>query len=397
MSVAAIIVAAGRGSRTGGDIPKQYRVLAGRRILARSCEAFLLHPAIGVVAVVIHPDDRALYDESMQGRPERAGKPVMAVPGGETRQISVLQGLEALVPSEPEIVLIHDAARPFVDRSLIDSAILASRESAAAVPGVPVTDTIKIVGDGGRVMDTPERAKLRAIQTPQAFRFEPILRAHRQAAAAGLHAFTDDGALAEWAGLDVHVFDGHPANVKLTHPADFEEAERRLKGETMSFVTRIGTGFDVHAFGDGDHVWLGGVRIPHGRGVLAHSDGDVILHALTDALLGAIADGDIGVHFPPTEPQWKGASSDRFLADAVERVRARGGIIDLLDVTLLCEAPRLSPHRDEIRRRIAAIAGLRLDQVSLKATTTEKLGFTGRSEGLAAQAAATVRLPEEPA
>jgi 2-C-methyl-D-erythritol 4-phosphate cytidylyltransferase/2-C-methyl-D-erythritol 2,4-cyclodiphosphate synthase len=211
-----------------------------------------------------------------------------------------------------------------------------------------------------------------------------------------LKSFTDDGALAEWAGLPVHVFPGDASNIKLTHPADFTEAEQRLKGSSMTYVTRLGTGFDVHAFGEGDHVWLGGIKVPHDKGILAHSDGDVILHALTDALLGAIADGDIGTHFPPSDPQWKGASSDRFLAHAAALVRARGGLIDHLDTTLLCEKPRLGPYREAMRQRIAEICGLRLDQVSLKATTTEKLGFTGRSEGIAAQAAATIRLPEVP-
>jgi 2-C-methyl-D-erythritol 4-phosphate cytidylyltransferase/2-C-methyl-D-erythritol 2,4-cyclodiphosphate synthase len=257
-----------------------------------------------------------------------------------------------------------------------------------------VTDTVKVVDDSARVTATPDRRLLRAVQTPQAFDFQSLLRIHRQAAEKGLLSFTDDAALVEWAGLPVAVFDGDPANIKLTHPADFIEAERRLGGASMTLISRMGTGFDVHAFGEGDHVWLGGLKVPHTRGVLAHSDGDVILHALTDALLGALADGDIGTHFPPSDPQWRGASSDRFLAYAAERVRARGGVIDHLDVTLLCEAPRLGPHREAMRARIAEIVGLRVEQVSLKATTTEKLGFTGRSEGIAAQAAATVRLPE---
>jgi 2-C-methyl-D-erythritol 4-phosphate cytidylyltransferase / 2-C-methyl-D-erythritol 2,4-cyclodiphosphate synthase len=251
-----------------------------------------------------------------------------------------------------------------------------------------------VIGDQSEVLSTPDRSRLRAVQTPQAFRFLPLLDAHRKAAASNRYSFTDDGALAEWAGLPVHVFEGEIGNIKLTHPADFKEAERRLKGEEMIWVTRLGTGFDVHAFGEGDHVWLGGVKVPHDRGIIAHSDGDVILHALTDAILGALADGDIGTHFPPSDPQWRGASSDRFLAHAVELVRNRSGIVDHLDTTLLCEKPRLGPYREAMRQRVAEIAGLRLDQVSLKATTTEKLGFTGRGEGIAAQAAATIRLPE---
>jgi len=395
MSVAALIVAAGRGSRAGGGIPKQYRPLGGRPVLAWTIEAFLDHPRIDRVIVAIHPDDEALYRDSLHAvRADMATRLLPCAYGGETRQDSVRQGLEALTGIRPDTVLVHDAARPFAGATLIDRAIVAGLQWAAAVPGTSVTDTIKVVSPEGEVVSTPDRAALRAIQTPQAFHFASLLDAHRKAAGARLHAFTDDGALAEWAGLSVHVFEGEPHNTKLTHPADFQEAEGRLKGSSMAYVTRLGTGFDVHAFGKGDHVWLGGVRVPHDRGVVAHSDGDVILHALTDALLGALADGDIGTHFPPSDPQWRGASSDRFLAHAVSLVRQRGGIVDHLDATLLCEKPRLGPYREAMRRRIAEICSLRLDQVSLKATTTEKLGFTGRSEGIAAQAAATIRLPE---
>ena len=393
MSVAAIIVAAGRGLRAGGGAPKQYRFLGGEPVLARTLRAFGSHPGVESVAPVVHPDDRPLYDAVAGSLGSLGGGLLAPVHGGATRQVSVLAGLEALAARPPEIVLIHDAARPFVTTSLIDRAIETGRRAGAAVPGIPVTDTVKRVNEREEVVDTPERSQLRAIQTPQAFRFELLLEAHRRAAAAGIANLTDDGALAEWAGLTVTVFAGEPENVKLTHPSDFDAAERRLR-EGRTLVTRLGTGFDVHAFTAGNHVWLGGVQVPHSRGVLAHSDGDVILHALTDALLGALAEGDIGVHFPPSEPQWRGASSDRFLAHAAARVRARGGIIDHLDATLLCEAPRLGPYREAMRARIAEIAGVRLDQVSLKATTTERLGFTGRGEGLAAQAAATIRLPE---
>jgi 2-C-methyl-D-erythritol 4-phosphate cytidylyltransferase/2-C-methyl-D-erythritol 2,4-cyclodiphosphate synthase len=394
MTVAALIVAAGRGSRAGEGIPKQYRQLQDKPVLARTLWALLSHSGISQTVVVIHPDDHDFYEEAIRTLPSPSSSILPCVHGGETRQDSVRNGLEALAKLNPEIVLIHDAARPFVGPDLIDRAIEAARHWWAAVPGTPVTDTIKVIGDQSEVVSTPDRSRLRAVQTPQAFRFPQLLDAHRKAAASDLQSFTDDGALAEWAGLPVRVFEGEPGNIKLTHPADFQEAERRLKGEEMTYVTRLGTGFDVHAFDKGDHVWLGGVRIPHDRGVIAHSDGDVILHALTDAILGALADGDIGTHFPPSDPQWRGASSDRFLAHAVELVRKRGGIVDHLDSTLLCEKPRLGPHREAMRQRIAEIAGLRLDQVSLKATTTEKLGFTGRREGIAAQAAATIRLPE---
>ncbi|MEE1656528.1 bifunctional 2-C-methyl-D-erythritol 4-phosphate cytidylyltransferase/2-C-methyl-D-erythritol 2,4-cyclodiphosphate synthase [Microvirga sp. CF3062] len=394
MSVAALIVAAGRGSRAGEGTPKQYRDLQGQSVLTRTIAGFLSHPGVDRILIVIHPDDRDLYEASIAAFAPLPSALLPCVHGGDTRQDSVRNGLEALTISDPDIVLVHDAARPFASPELIDRAIEAARRWDAAVPGTPVTDTIKVIGPQSEVVSTPDRATLRAVQTPQAFRFASLLDAHRKAASAGLHDFTDDGALAEWAELPVHVFEGESGNIKLTHPADFMEAERRLKGSPMRYITKLGTGFDVHAFGDGDHVWLGGIKVPHDRGVIAHSDGDVILHALTDAILGALADGDIGTHFPPSDPQWRGASSDHFLAHAVNLVRERGGIVDHLDTTLLCERPRLGPHREAMRQRITEIAGLRLDQVSLKATTTEKLGFTGRSEGIAAQAAATIRLPE---
>jgi 2-C-methyl-D-erythritol 4-phosphate cytidylyltransferase/2-C-methyl-D-erythritol 2,4-cyclodiphosphate synthase len=255
-------------------------------------------------------------------------------------------------------------------------------------------DTIKIIDDRGRVVATPDRSHLRAVQTPQAFRFESLLTAHRKAAAEGREEFSDDGALAEWSGMAVEVFEGDPSNVKLTRDEDFDWAERRVGSERQPLVVRCGTGFDVHAFAPGDHVWLGGVKLPHDQGIDAHSDGDVVLHALTDAVLGALAEGDIGVHFPPSDPQWRSASSDQFLKFAVSRVRARGGIVDHLDATILCEAPRLAPHREAMRARIAEIVGIGVESVSIKATTTERLGFTGRREGLAAQAAATIRVPE---
>jgi 2-C-methyl-D-erythritol 4-phosphate cytidylyltransferase/2-C-methyl-D-erythritol 2,4-cyclodiphosphate synthase len=395
MSAAAIVVAAGRGLRAGDGVPKQYRLLAGQPVLARTLLPFLAHPGLETVVAVIRPDDLFLYGAATATIGAGwEGKLLPPVFGGETRQGSVLAGLEALVSKGPEVVLVHDAARPFVGPDLIDRAVAEARRTGAAVPGLPVTDTIKVVGEGGLVVGTMDRGRLSAVQTPQGFRFDVLIEAHRRAAAEGEDRFTDDGALAEWAEIAVTVFDGDPENTKLTRPEDFADAERRLGGFSMGYVTRLGMGIDIHAFKDGDHVWLGGLRIPHDRGVAAHSDGDVILHALTDALLGALADGDIGVHFPPSDPEWRGAASDRFLAHAAGKVRARGGRIDHLDVTLLCEAPRLGPHRNAMRRRIAEIVGIEVDQVSLKATTTEKLGFTGRGEGLAAQAAATIRLPE---
>jgi 2-C-methyl-D-erythritol 4-phosphate cytidylyltransferase/2-C-methyl-D-erythritol 2,4-cyclodiphosphate synthase len=396
MSVAALIVAAGRGTRTGGAIPKQFHPLSGKSVLARTLQVFLSHGEIAAVQPVIHPDDDALFNAALQEIDAvGAARLLQPVSGGATRQGSVRSGLEALARSidPPSLVLVHDAARPFAGAALLDRAIAAGRTHGAAVPGIPVTDTIKVVRADGAVAATPPRDSLRAIQTPQAFAFTPLLKAHRAAAAAGLDSFTDDGALAEWAGLPVTVFEGDAANRKLTDASDLAEAERRTGATPALLITRVGTGFDVHAFAAGDHLWLGGERIPHDRGVTAHSDGDVVLHALTDALLGALGEGDIGVHFPPSDQQWRGASSDRFLAFAAERVRLRGGVIDHLDTTILCEVPRIGPYRDAMRHRIAEISGIPVSRVSVKATTTEALGFIGRGEGLAAQALATIRLP----
>ena len=379
----ALIVAAGAGSRMGGEIPKQYAPIAGKAVLAHAIDALASHPAIDEIRVVIGKGQERLYADALAGR--QIAAPVI---GGATRRESVANGIAA---TSNERILIHDAARPFLPAVVIDRLLAALEQAPAAVPVLPVADTLAQVGaDLGA---TVPRDNLARVQTPQAFHTDAIRAAH--ATWDPTKEATDDAQIARAAGLVVKTVEGSPLLDKLTFPADFAEAERRMKGEMMTYVTRFGTGFDVHAFGDGDHVWLGGVSVPHDRGVVAHSDGDVILHALTDAILGALADGDIGTHFPPSDPQWRGASSDRFLAHAVGLVRKRGGIVDHLDATLLCERPKLGPHRDAMRRRIAEIAGLRLDQVSLKATTTEKLGFTGRSEGIAAQAAATIRLPED--
>lgn len=391
--VAALVVAAGRGLRAGFDAPKQYRRLGGSPVLRQALTPFLAMPEIARIAVVIGAGDEARYADAVAGlSDERLTAPTL---GGATRQDSVRLGLEALqAQGFRGTVLVHDAARPFLSEALARSAVAAVRPgTVAAIPVLPVTDTIKRLDEAGRIAETPPRDRLVSVQTPQAFAFEPLLSAHRQAAAEGRAGFTDDAALMEWAGHPVATFPGEPANMKLTHPEDFVRAE--APGSPL--VVRVGTGYDVHAFGEGDHVWLGGVRIAHDRGVLAHSDGDVALHALTDALLGALAEGDIGTHFPPSDPQWRGAASHRFLSFAAERVRARGGHIDFLDVTLVCEAPKVGPHREAIREAIAATAGVRIDQVAIKATTSERLGFTGRREGLAALATATIRLPEPPA
>jgi 2-C-methyl-D-erythritol 4-phosphate cytidylyltransferase/2-C-methyl-D-erythritol 2,4-cyclodiphosphate synthase len=385
-TIAAVVVAAGRGLRAGGDVPKQYRKLAGGPAIRPSLTLFTEHREIALVQPVIHADDRQLFEQASQGLDLLA--PVL---GGVTRQASVCAGLEALRPCKPDIVLIHDAARPFTSRSLITRAIVAAGVTGAAVPVLPMTDTVKTVDTTGTVTGTLDRTQLRIVQTPQAFHFDKLLAAHQRAKAAAREDFTDDAALAEWAGLTVTTFEGEPGNVKLTTPDDFTRADS-ARLTTLGDV-RTGFGFDVHQFADGDHIWLGGVRIPHTRGVTGHSDADVVLHALVDAILGALAEGDIGFHFPPSDPQWRGASSDRFLTFALERVRARGGLIAHLDLTVVCEAPRIGPYRDAIRARVAEISGIAIDRVAVKATTSEKLGFTGRGEGIVAYATATVRLP----
>ncbi|ODM77833.1 bifunctional 2-C-methyl-D-erythritol 4-phosphate cytidylyltransferase/2-C-methyl-D-erythritol 2,4-cyclodiphosphate synthase [Bradyrhizobium elkanii] len=383
---AAILVAAGRGLRAGAGGPKQYRTIGGQTVIYRAMEAFSGHPDVFAVQPVVNPDDTALFDEAVAGLRHRP-----PTPGGTTRQASVHAGLEALASEKPDIVLIHDAARPFVTAAVISRAIAAAGRTGAAIPVIPVTDTIKLTGDAGDVEATPERARLRIAQTPQAFRFDVILEAYRRAAREGRSDFTDDAALAEWAGLTVATFEGDAANMKLTTPEDFVREEARLASQLGDI--RTGTGYDVHAFGDGDHVMICGVRVPHTKGFLAHSDGDVGLHALVDAILGALADGDIGSHFPPSDAKWKGASSDQFLKYAVERVTARGGRIANLEVTLICERPKIGPLRDTMRAKIAEISGVHISRVAVKATTSERLGFTGREEGIAATASATVRLP----
>jgi 2-C-methyl-D-erythritol 4-phosphate cytidylyltransferase/2-C-methyl-D-erythritol 2,4-cyclodiphosphate synthase len=384
--VAVVVVAAGRGSRVGGDLPKQFRPIGGAPMIRKSLVMLVEHPEVGAVQPVIHHEDVAKFQSSA------AGLDVLPpVFGGATRQGSVRAGLEALAPHEPDIVLIHDAARPFASAALVSRAIAAAARSGAAIPALPVTDTVKTVDAEGWVDRTLDRNALRLVQTPQSFVFPALLAAHRRAAEAGREDFTDDAALAEWAGLKVSVFAGEPGNIKITNPDDFARAEA-TQFAALGDV-RTGTGIDVHAFALGDHVTLGGVRIPHSHALTGHSDADVVLHALTDAVLGALADGDIGVHFPPSDPQWRGASSDRFLTFALERLAKRGGRIGHIDINIVCEAPRIGPHRDAMRANIARLAGIAASRVAVKATTSEKLGFTGRGEGIVAYATATVRLP----
>jgi 2-C-methyl-D-erythritol 4-phosphate cytidylyltransferase / 2-C-methyl-D-erythritol 2,4-cyclodiphosphate synthase len=383
---AAIIVAAGRGLRAGPGGPKQFRSIGGRTVVAHALDAFCRHPGISWVQPVCHADDSVPFTEATNGLTY-----LPPVPGGATRQASVYAGLKALAKLAPDVVLIHDAARPFVTPGVIDRAIAAAGTTGAAIPTVAVADTIKQVNATGDVVGTPPRADLRIAQTPQSFMFDKILAAHERAARENRDDFTDDAALAEWTGLTVATFEGDHLNMKLTTPEDFAREEARLAASLGDI--RVGTGFDVHAFGEGDHLMICGVRVPHSRGFLAHSDGDVGLHALVDAILGALADGDIGSHFPPSDDKWKGAESNRFLDYAVQRVRARGGFVANLEVTLICERPKIGPLRDQMRARIAEIANVPVSRVSVKATTTERLGFAGREEGIAATASATIRLP----
>ncbi|MFV0280096.1 MAG: bifunctional 2-C-methyl-D-erythritol 4-phosphate cytidylyltransferase/2-C-methyl-D-erythritol 2,4-cyclodiphosphate synthase [Rhodoblastus sp.] len=386
-----LIVAAGRGSRFGGDVPKQYRLLGGQPVLTRTISAFAGALPAARLLVTIHPDDARLYDAAISALPsDCAGRLMPWVAGGSTRQESVANGLESASGELKKIVLVHDAARPFASNELIQAACLAARKFGAAAPGIAVTDTIKAVDGAGLVTATPERASLRAVQTPQAFDFALLLAAHRAVAGQEL---TDDAAVAERAGHRVHIFEGDAGNMKITSAGDLEAAERRLTGDPGDI--RIGQGYDVHAFAPGDHVWLGGVAIPHDRKLLGHSDADVLMHAITDAIFGALADGDIGSHFPPSDPRWKGAASDIFLRHAVARTRARGGAIAHIDGTIIAERPKVGPHRDAIRTRLAEIMQIPVGRVAIKATTSERLGFTGREEGIAAMATATLRLPSE--
>ena len=394
MSTIAIIVAAGRGSRASDSAngPKQYADLGGVAMLTRTLEAFASHQEIDRILVVIHPDDATRYREASQSIGAKLMPPVT---GGATRQHSVRLGLEALArlkpPLVPTSVLIHDAARPFLAPALIDRVLAALASSPAVLPGLPVADTLKRADGGGVVVGTVDRAGLWRAQTPQGFHFDAILAAHRAADAAGLQEFTDDSTLAEWHGVACVLVDGEARNGKITTAEDLALARQHAGGAHKAITDmRHGTGFDVHAFHPGNEVWLCGVAIPHTHALEGHSDADVGLHALTDALLGAIADGDIGKHFPPSDPQWKGTRSSAFIEDAARRVAAAGYEIGNVDVTLICEAPRIGPHRDAMRNEIARILDIEVGRVGVKATTTEKLGFAGRREGIAAMASATV-------
>jgi 2-C-methyl-D-erythritol 4-phosphate cytidylyltransferase/2-C-methyl-D-erythritol 2,4-cyclodiphosphate synthase len=377
-------VAGGRGNRFGGPLPKQYALLGGQPVLRRTLAVFRATPGIDRIQVVIGSGDEASYQTASAGFDLPP-----SVEGGASRQHSVLNGLEALVAQPPDLVAIHDAARPFIRPADIAACLKALSVPGVdgAVLGVPLADTLKRV-DGGAIAETVPRAHLWRAQTPQVFRYAALLEAHRAAASLGANeatALTDDAAVAERAGLRVVMVAGHDDNRKITSADDLQQA--------LAMETRTAFGFDVHGFGPGNAVMLGGVAIPHAQALAGHSDADVALHALTDAVLGTIGAGDIGKHFPPSDPQWRGAASDRFLRHAVGLVEAAGGRIVHLDLTLICEAPRIGPHREAMVESIARIAGVARDRVSVKATTTEGLGFTGRGEGIAAQAVATVEVP----
>jgi 2-C-methyl-D-erythritol 4-phosphate cytidylyltransferase / 2-C-methyl-D-erythritol 2,4-cyclodiphosphate synthase len=380
--VHSLIVAAGAGVRAGGGVPKQYRPVGGAPLLRHAVMRLLGHAGIDGVTVVINPDQRDSYEAAVAG----LGLPE-PVAGGATRQESVRNGLEALAATAPTIVLVHDAARAFVPDAVLDALLTALDDPAndGAVPGLAVNDSLR--RGHSHYEAGVDRDGLFRVQTPQAFRFTSLLAAHRSAAPGA----TDELAIAMAAGLRVAVTPGDERAFKVTEAQDFAKAEAMI---TPALSSRAASGFDVHRFGPGDHVWLCGVKVPHSHGLVGHSDADAGLHALTDALLGTIAAGDIGDHFPPSDPQWKGTASDIFLAEAARLVRAAGGIIDHVDVTLICERPKVGPHRQAMRERIAAILAVEVARVSVKATTTEMLGFTGRGEGLAAQAMASVRLPE---
>ena len=383
----ALVLAGGRGARAGGGKPKQFREIDGVPMLRRTLSAFTDHPRVDGVRAVIHPDDRDLYDAAIGDLPLL--DPAF---GAGQRQGSSLNGLKSIRYLHPDCVLIQDAARPFTDVGTIHRVLDALAETPAAIAALPVTDTIKRENAAGHVGGTVNRQGLWRAQTPQGFRFSDILGAHESVSGREL---TDDAAVAEAASLPVSLVLGNENNIKVTTEEDFDRAERLVRGAgsgTGARETRVGSGFDVHRFEPGDGITLCGVAIPHSARLKGHSDADVGLHAITDAIFGALAEGDIGDHFPPSDPEWRGADSAVFLAAAAARVRDRGGDIASLDLTLICEKPKIGPHRDAMRARISEICAVDLGRVSVKATTTEGLGFTGRGEGIAAQATAAIRL-----
>lgn len=388
--IAVIIVAAGRGHRFGGEMPKQYLEVHRQSLVRHAVQAFLNHPAIDIILPVIHPDDTEILANALDGLDY-----LEPVAGGAARQDSVRNGLEALASSEPDYVLVHDAARPMIDPALIDRVLEALQATPGVIPGIAVVDTLKRADDAGIITDTVSREGLWRAQTPQGFKYADLLAAHRSAIGQEL---TDDAAVMEASGHQIIVVLGDENNIKVTAPDDLARMEEMMSDDSATAKPvrspsfRIGSGYDVHKLGPGDHVTLCGVEIASERALIGHSDADVALHAVTDAVFGAIADGDIGSHFPPTDSKWRGASSDQFLAYACERMRERGFEISNIDLTIICEKPKIGPHRDAMRAQLAEIAQVDVSCVSVKATTTERLGFTGREEGIAAEAAIIIEI-----
>ena len=384
MKTGVLIVSAGTGSRLGSDVAKQYMRLGDKIVLRHSLDIFVSHSSIDYIQVVISESDRSLYDACIS---DLAGDKLLdATIGGTTRQQSVLCGLEALSGVDITNVLIHDAARPFLTHSLIDSVLAGLTTGSAVVPTLPISDTLKRVSSDSHIIETVDRSHYVCAQTPQGFRFSDILRLHRGAAESSLTDFPDDSALAEWGKSEITIVSGATSNIKLTYPADLERAHSMISSPDI----RTGHGYDTHSLGDGDSVRLCGVDIPHNRSLVGHSDADVGFHALTDAILSTIADGDIGMHFPPTDSRWRHKPSEHFLRDAISRLHDSHGTLTHCDITLICESPVISPHRDAMRSEISRITGIDISRVSVKATTNEGLGFIGRGEGIAAMATASV-------
>ena len=389
MTVAAVIVAGGVGLRAGGDLPKQYQKIGGKPVIWWTIQAFLNHPKISHVQVVIGDGHLQLFQNATRGL--AIAEPVN---GGASRQDSCRIGIAACTSQSPSKILIHDAARPFVSADVISAVIARLDHSKAVIPGIAMADTMKFAPNGV-IERTIDRAGLWSVQTPQGFHFEEILHAHNHAVKLGLTNLTDDAAVAEASGIPIHIIPGSVENRKLTSSEDIMIADRQLNAKDYADRPdiRVGQGIDFHEFEAGDHVTLCGVNIPHGHKLKGHSDADAAMHALTDAILGAIGEGDIGVHFPPNDPQWKGAASSIFLTKAVSLLAAKNGVIANVDITILAEAPKVSPHIQAMKILLAPLLQISQDRIAIKATTTEKLGAIGRREGLAAFATATVRLP----
>ncbi|MBX8782829.1 bifunctional 2-C-methyl-D-erythritol 4-phosphate cytidylyltransferase/2-C-methyl-D-erythritol 2,4-cyclodiphosphate synthase [Ochrobactrum sp. GRS2] len=397
MRTAAVIVAAGRGERAGQSTegPKQYRRIGGQAVLAHTLRTFLACEQISPVVVVIHSDDHDLYHAALQ-RADIDATCIRLVTGGPTRQESTRLGLLALCDDAPDYVMIHDGVRPFITQDLLKRIMIALHPQTGVLPALAVSDTLKQAGGDALVTKTVPRAGLFAAQTPQSFPFAPILDAHNAAFALGRTDFTDDAAIAEWQSIPVRVVEGSADNTKITWAKDIEMADQRLRQDVVAFPDiRTGNGYDVHSFEAGDHVWLCGVKIPHTHKLNGHSDADVALHALTDALLATRGAGDIGTHFPPSDPQWKGAASRQFVEFAVKTVREAGGRIANADITLIAEEPKIGPHREAMTAELSDMLGVSADRVSVKATTNEKMGFVGRKEGIASIVTVSVIYPGE--